>query len=365
MSVTDTIAENGDYRLSNLKAATQILSNSLFAHGPSGVNVVRFSDFVCKALGHNSGGTPPDFTRLLRPGAVNGDETDADGSYGSGDPPFFAFSTIDELNAQSNDTFTVRVELYGIDRGRFFAEQIAKGQINVTDPDPNLNLVDTSIVSGSTGDEAIDFKFEVTGFAGSVQVGLTYNAELNTNADNAGKSTTDGEGNSLPEDAGLAFRTKQINDGTSLLERWEVRVKDDGTVVTFDFNVDSNDNNIGESAVMYDPAGQVNAQFFMYDEFPGNKSPYANDTEPDFLSSNHFQQNVSDFSESSGNRAKTFFCEVEDQGGNVVDVVEIVVDENDTGTWGSTRECYTYTTTVSRNRGTLSSPVTMNFQGSC
>lgn len=373
MSVSDSISNNGKYTITNLKTATGIADDRLSAHRPNGAgNQASFGDFVCKAVGYQDPNTPDVFTRLLRPEKVNGTETDAAGSYDSQNPPYYVFSNIDELSAEPSsnpDTFTIRIDLYQIELGEYFPEQIAKndpGGIELTDGSGIATLISKNIITDGNGNQvAIDFKFELTGFASGLNLGFTYNGNLNTNADNTGKSSTDGEGNSLPENAGLVFRTLDVDTATPLIEKWHVRVKDNGLSVAFDFNVGANGNNLGESFVVYDPADNLNAAFYVYDLYPSNNSPYANDEEPDFLSSNHFEQNVEEFQESEGNRSITFYCEIRGQSGNTVDVVLITIDENETGIWDGTESCYEYTTSTARNQATISNPQTMNFNGTC
>jgi hypothetical protein len=379
MGVDTGIPPNGTYNIENLQTATGISSSSLFSFGPGTPNSVAVSDFVCKGIGRpyddaqgseapQSSAVVSDWERKLVPSAVNGSSTDANGSYDSQDPPFYTFDDIDELNAATDDTFQIRVLFHTLDLGDFFYEQILDGPgFSETGSQTVATLQSISPVTDGNGKNVgADLKYEMIGFAPNFSIAWTWDDGLNLNGTNFGTASSDRDGNSLPESGGLVFRTEDVNDGSPLVDRFDVKIEDQqdsfGTIY-FDFNVDLFDNNIGEGNVVYDPGNQIDAQFYVYQFDPSTNSPYNNGTEPDFLATNNTEQQVSQFSESDGNRSVEFYCEIRDQGGSTIDVVRIVVDENDTGTWPTSEEIYQYTTSSGRSQGTISSPVTMNYNG--
>jgi hypothetical protein len=379
MGVDTGIPSNGTYNIDNLQTATGISSSSLFSFGPGTPNSVAFSDFVCKGMGRpyddaqdapapQSSAVVGDWDRKLVPSAVNGNGTDANGSYDSQNPPFYVFDNIDQLNAATDDTFQIRVLFQTLDLGDFFYEQIFDGPgFSETNGQTIATLQSVSPVTDVSGKNVgADLKYEMTGFAPNFSIAWTWDDGLNLGGTNAGKASSDRDGNGLPENGGLVFRTEDVNDGSPLIEKFDVRIEDQddfsGTIY-FDFNVDLNGNNIGEGNVVYDPAGQIDAQFYVYQFDPSTNNPYNNQTEPDFLATNNTEQQVSQFSEIDGNRSVEYFCEIRDQSGTTIDVVRVVIDENDTGTWSTTQEIYEYTTSTGRSQGTLSNPVTMNFNG--
>lgn len=356
MGFNESLTTNGDYTVTNLKGATGISDDRLSAHHPNGAgNTTKMEDFSIRALGHDL--SAGDLTRLLRPVAVNGNSIS--GSYDSQDPPWYVFDNV-VLDPAASDTFTVRVHLPSGQKGQYAIEQILRDGTGLSE-DVNGNV---SLINKTVNANSIDLQYEVTGYV-NVQVGVTFADGMNVNAENVGKASSDKEGNSLPEDCGLIFRSEDVLDALPRITNVHVRVRDDGTDVHFDLNVDSNDQNIGEGFVVYDPQGQIDGQFYMYDDDPSTVSSYANDTEPDFLSDNHPEQVVSEFAGSEGSRVMTFYIELQDQASSTEDVVQVEISEADTGTWQSTRQCYAYITSEDRTRGTISNPYAMNYNGSC
>jgi len=358
MGFNESLTTNGNYTITNLKGATGIADDRLSAHHPNGSgNETALGDFSIRALGHEL--SAGDLTRLLRPVqvTVNGSVQSISGSYDTQNPPFFDFDGF-VLDPRNPDKFTLRIDLPTGQRGQHAIQQILRdGNGLSSDVEDNAKLINRTANTNS-----IDLQYEVTGFI-NLQVGVTFDDGMNVNAENAGKASSDKEGNTLPEDAGFAFRTEDVLDDSPLITDVQVGIVDDGFTVFFDFNLDSNDQNLGEGFVVYDPANKIDGQFFMYDLNPSSNPSYANDTEPDFDADVHFEQQVSQFSNSEGGREVEFFIELQDQGGTTKDVVRLLISENDTGTWPSTEDQFAYQTSEGRNAGTKSSPVTMNYIG--
>ena len=66
MGFNESLTTNGNYTITNLKAATGIVDDRLSAHHPNGAgNETALGDFAIKALGHEL--STGDLTRLLRP----------------------------------------------------------------------------------------------------------------------------------------------------------------------------------------------------------------------------------------------------------------------------------------------------------
>jgi hypothetical protein len=363
MGYNDTLSVNGDYTITNLKAATGIADDRLSAHHPNGAgNKTGLGDFAIKVVGYEDPQNPGTFTRLLRPVSVNGSSTDADGSYDSQDPPFYDFSSV-TLDPRVPDTVTLR--LYTQTTAEAFGlEQILKnGTALAESVNGNATLQSTTV---DTSGPHIDLTYEITGFT-NAQIGLTYDDPLNVNAGNQGKSNSDGEGNTLPEDAGLVFRTQDVLDPIPKINYMQVAIESDGgsvETIYFDFNLDSNDQDIGEGNVVYDPAGKIDAQFYLYSQDPSSNSSFANATTPGFNADNQFQLRRSSFSSGpNGNREIQYFMEIQDQSSTVKDVVSITINEGDTGTWGTTKQIHAYRTPEDRNTGDRSSPYSMNYDG--
>jgi len=368
MSLTvNDIGTLGEYTMSNLKAATGIGDDRLSAHHPNGTgNTTAFGDFAIEVVGHNPGsGDPADYTRLLRPVqvTVDGNTQSISGSYPTGqDPPFFDFSGF-ELDPRNPDKFTLRLFAETETTG-FGIEQILKdpnsnslgSALSITDIG-NAKLIDVTPNTGGLP-YYLDLQFEVTGFI-NLDVGLTYDDPLNTQASLQGSSSTDGEGNSLPENAGLAFRTEDVLDSNPILTDWYWQVENTGAGFDVDFNITSN-NSYSEGNVMYDPANRIDAQFKLADTKTNfdNNNFYASDTSPQFDDINHpDQQGVL-----SSNNAIDFYLQVEDQSGTLADAVTLRLDENNGITLpasGNTK-CYRIQGPEDRTQGTRSNLYVMD-----
>jgi len=243
--------------------------------------------------------------------------------------------------------------------GDFAIEQILKEGNGLAE-----SVSSNSMLVGKTvNNNLIDLQYEVTGF-GNVQVGLTFDDGMNVNAENVGKSTTDKEGNSLPEDAGLAFRTQDVLDDQPLITNVQVGIVDTDPEVLFDINLDGSDNDLGEGFVTFDPSNKIDGQFVMHDEDPTlSNSSYASSTTPGFEANNHPEQQKGVFDNGEGSRSITFFIELQDQSGTTKDVVTLTISENQTGTWPTTEDQFSFSTNESRNRGSKSDPVLMDYDG--
>lgn len=358
MGFNESLTTNGNYTITNLRGATGIADDRISAHHPNAAgNETALGDFSIRALGHEL--SAGDLTRLLRPVqvTVNGSVQSISGSYGSGDPPFFDFDGI-TLDPRNPDKFTLRIDVPSGQKGQHAIQQVLRDGNGLIDAvSGNCQLIGRTANANS-----IDLQYEVTGFI-NLNAGVTFEDGMNVNAENYGTASTDKEGNNIPENAGLVFRTEDVLDDAPLITNVQVGIVDDGFTVFFDFNLDSNDQNLTEGFVVYDPASKIDGQFYMYDLDPASNPSYANDTEPDFEATVHPEQQVTQFSNAEGGRSVEFFIELRDQGGTTKDVVQVQIDEGDTGTWPSTEDQFAYETSEGRNAGTKSSPVTMNYIG--
>jgi len=360
MGFNESLTTNGNYTITNLKAATGIADDRLSAHHPNGAgNETALGDFSIRALGHEL--SAGDLTRLLRPVqvTVNGSVQSISGSYDTQNPPFFDFSGV-TLDPRNPDKFTIRIDLPPGQRGQHAIQQILKNGNGLTaDVESNAKLIGRTVNTNS-----IDLQYEVTGFI-NLQVGVTFDDGMNVNAENVGKASSDKEGNNLPENAGFAFRTEDVLDPVPKIEQMQVGIQSDGAspeTISFDINVDGNNQNIGEGTVVFDPANKIDGDFLIYQNDPSSNPEFVSGTQPDFLATNHFELRRSTFSNGpNGNREIEYFLELQDQSGTVRDVVSITINEGDTGTWSTTNQQYKYTAPESRATGTRSSPFAMNF----
>ena len=342
MGVETDIPANGTYTFSNLKSATGIASNSLFSQGPSGVSSVAFGDFVCKGMGRPyddslgssvppSNADPANWKRKLVPVTVNGSSSDAQGSYDTQDPPFYSFDNIGELSAAgAGDTFVIRVTFHTVDLGEYFYEQIFDGPgfAETQSSIATLQSV-TEVTDGSGNTIGADLEYQMTDFGGSLRIAWTWEDVINSNGTNYGTATTDRDGDSLPEDGGLVFRTTEVDEGTPLLTEWYWQVENTGAGYNIDFNITAN-NSYSEANVVYDPADQIDGQFKLARDKTDfdNSNFYGSDTSPQFNDTSYPTSQQSQVPENiaEGGRFE-YYLQLEDQSGTVRDAVTLRLSE--------------------------------------
>jgi hypothetical protein len=383
MGIDDTIPQNGKYTMTNLSAATGIGSYELSDHHPNQTNAeTSFGDFVLKAIGRDkrSGNTPPAYSRFVGVVSIDNDPANVDypnSSYNSNDEWEFASSST---KLRPGLYFTVRFELSNwlTQLGEFAAKALIKNGAFTTDFIDNGNNSNSNAatlhdvtIQGANPPEYIDYQYELLDYTKPFVMAWTFPGNMNTNADNAGTSSSVNQYLPSGTDAGLMLRTIDIEKPVPLIDQWHVEVTYNSVSggedeYLFNFNNPS----LGNSSYsIVNPNDYIDPTFEFYeDNTPANTSFYASQfDDPEALSGSYAEQvvGVTEPEVASGSTKDWYFTLV-DQWGNPRDSVHVPVSNNANGldpfpSQNGNTETYVGSTSSSRSRGSKTNPVTMTM----
>lgn len=365
MGVGDTISQNGTYTMTNLKSATGIADDRLSAHHPNGAgNEVAFSDFVGKAIGNLSKTGVEE--RLIPITLYQGSANKASGSYDSNDN--WKFDNITGI--RPGVEFTIFIEAYngGGDLGDFFIGEILLGGKQLTKDttltNQEVTIKDVNEVAGGSGNisgPGVEITAEVSSLVSRLFVGYVYNDPLNDNAENRGKTSN----LNTPSDAGLVFITDEVETAQVLITSWGMELYYDGGSIGWE--VDHNPSAHFGGANLFDPAGDAtNPTWKLYDGPPSTNSPFATSGDSEFLHGNHLGRLFKDETNYPSGSTMDWWVAVEDDAGDTRDVIRCRLDDGVAGTdpWPRSNggvEHYLFTSSKSRDEGTLTQPETMTY----
>lgn len=363
MGVGDTISQNGSYTITNLSSATSVGSDKLSDHHPNLTDSeTAFSDFVCKAIGNFGNFTKTGAEQRLIPITLyQGSANKASGSYNSNDN--WKFNNISGI--RPGVEFTIFIEAWngGGDLGDFFIEAILLQGDQLT-KDTNLTNSEVTIksvteVGGS--DPGVEITAEVSSLVSRLFVGYVYNDPLNDNADNRGKTSN----LNTPSDVGLAFITDEVQPAQVLITSWGMELYYDGSSIGWE--VDHNPSAHFGGANLFDPADDAtNPTWKLYDGPPDTNRPFATSGDSEFLHGNHLGRLFKDETKYPSGSTMDWWVAVEDDAGNTRDVIRCRLDDGVAGTdpWPRSNgnvEHYTFTSSKSRDEGTLVQPETTTY----
>jgi hypothetical protein len=383
MGIDDTIPQNGKYTMTNLSAATGIGSYELSDHHPNQTNAeTSFGDFVLKAIGRDkrSGNTPPAYSRFVGVVSIDNDPANVDypnSSYNSNDEWEFASSST---KLRPGLYFTVRFELSNwlTQLGEFAAKALIKNGAFTTDFIDNGNNSNSNAatlhdvtIQGANPPEYIDYQYELLDYTKPFVMAWTFPGNMNTNADNAGTSSSVNQYLPSGTDAGLMLRTIDIEKPVPLIDQWHVEVTYNfvsGGTDEYLFNF--NNPSLGNSSYsIINPNSYIDPTFEFYeDNTPANTSFYASQfDDPEALSGSYAEQVVGVTEpEVANGSTKDWYFTLVDQWGNPRDSVHVPVSNNANGldpfpSQNGNTETYVGSTSSSRSRGSKTNPVTMTM----
>lgn len=365
MGVGDTIPQNGTYTMTNLGSATSVGSDKLSEHHPNlSDSETAFSDFVGKLIGNLSKSGVEQ--RLIPITLYQGNANKASGSYNSNDN--WKFDNISGI--RPGVEFTIFIEAYNGDGdlGDFFIEAILLQGSGLT-KDTNLTNSEVTIKSvnevaggsGTINGPGVEITAEVSSLVSRLFVGYVYNDPLNDNAGNRGKTSN----LNTPSDVGLAFITDEVQPAQVLITSWGMELYYDGG--SSGWEVDHNPSAHFGGANLFDPADDAtNPTWKLYDKDPSNNSPFATSSDSEFLHGNHAGRLFKDETEYPQGSTMDWWVAVEDDAGNTRDVIRCRLDDGVVGTdaWPRSNgnvEHYTFTSSKSRDEGTLIQPQITNY----
>jgi hypothetical protein len=384
MAVDDTIPQNGKYTMTNLSAATGIGSYELSDHHPNQTDAeTSFGDFVLKAIGRDDGSqnNPPFYSRFVGVVSIDNDPSKVDypnSSYNSNDEWEFASSST---KLRPGLYFTVRFELSNwlTELGDFAAKALIKNGAFTTDfidngdnSNSNAATLHDVTIQGSNA-EYIDYQYELLDYTKPFVMAWTFPGNMNTNADNSGTTSYFNNQGYLPSgtDAGLMFRTIDIEKPVPLIDQWHVQVTYNSVSGGEDeYLFDFNDPSLGDSDYsIFNPNGYIDPTFEFYeDNTPANTSYYASQfDDPEALSGSYAEQvvGVTEPEVASGSTKDWYFTLV-DQWGNPRDSVHVPVSNGANGldsfpSQDGNTETYVGSTSSSRSRASKTNPEKMNM----
>lgn len=364
MSIGDSLNNNGDYTITNLKSATGIADDRLSAHHPDGAgNETAMGDFACKAVGNfNNLGEK----RRLLP-CVLYDDQGVGGSYNSNYD--FVFNTGDGP-IRPGIPFEIFIEAYdGGDLGKFFVEQILQDGGLVIDND--LTSSDVNILNITKNKPAgvnrpgVVIKAEVTSLVNPLVVAVEYVDPLNTNAGNIGKESI----SNFTKNVGLAFRTQDVGVAQTLITGVVIRLTYRNSLPnagSSGWEVEIEPQPPYNGPEVFDPADKAtNDVFEAYDKSPTSNSSFASNANGEFLPTNHPLELELQETKFPTTSTKDFWIELDNDSGGVWDMVRCRLDRETSTTddWPTTdgaKEAYSFQTNEIRRSGTISNPYNMS-----
>jgi hypothetical protein len=365
MGAGETISKNGTYTMSNLSSATSVGSYKLSDHHPNlNDSETAFSDFVCKALGDltKSGANQRRVPITLYQGNAN----KASGSYNSNDN--WKFNNISGI--RPGVQFTIFIPVYNSDGdlGDFFIEAVLLEGDQLT-KDTTLTSNEITIVnvnevlngSGNVSGPGVEIRVELSSQVPRLFVGYVYNDPLNDDADNRGKTSN----LNAPNDVGFAFITDEVKPAQVLITSWGMELYFDSGLGGWE--VDHNPSSHFGGATLFDPSDDAtNPTWKLYDGPPDTNSPFATSGDSEFLHGNHGGDLFKPVTKYPSGSTMDWWVAVEDDQGKTRDVVQCRLDDGagTTDPWprsDGNQEHYLFTTSKSRDEGTLNNPQSMNY----
>jgi len=363
MSPGDTIPQNGDYSMTNLKDATGIASDLLSEHHPNQSNAeTAFGDFVCKAVGDLSKSGEEE--RLLP--IVLYDGQGVGGSYNSN----YNF----ELNSGDGPIrpgvpFEIFVQAYDGDGdlGDFFEQQILAGpgltvDNTLTSDEVNIIAIKNNTPAG-VSDAGVIIEAEMTSLVNPLVVAVEYSDPLNTNADNRGKENI----SNFTNDVGLAFRTKDVGAAVALITGLVFRMTYRNSLPnagSSGWEVEIEPQPPYDGPEVFDPAGKAASDAFeAYDNAPDSSSPFGSSSDGEFLPGTYPLS--LELEETKVGSTADFWMELDDSSGGAWDVVKCTLEKTAAGTddWPTTdgaQEAYSFQSNQDRDPGTITQPHIMS-----
>jgi hypothetical protein len=305
------------------------------------------------------------------------------------DYPNSSYNSNDEWEFASSSTklrpglyFTVRFELSNwlTELGDFAAKALIKNGAFTTDfidngdnSNSNAATLHDVTIQGSNPAEYIDYQYELLDYTKPFVMAWTFPGNMNTNADNSGTTSYFNDQGYLPSgtDAGLMFRTIDIEKPVPLIDQWHVQVTYNSVSGGEDeYLFDFNDPSLGDSDYsIFNPNGYIDPTFEFYeDNTPANTSYYASQfDDPEALSGSYAEQvvGVTEPEVASGSTKDWYFTLV-DQWGNPRDSVHVPVSNGANGldsfpSQDGNTETYVGSTSSSRSRASKTNPEKMNM----